>query len=108
MREAVSGWYTESLAALSVPARLPVLQLTHPKAAVHVHHSLPPLRPPFSACSMLYIADPAPRRFAVEQLAVLGGFAELCCRKLEEGRLEELRATAAAAAAGTGARMVRE
>lgn len=57
---------------------------------------------------MLYVGDRQPRRFATEQLAVLAGFAELCARKLEEGRLGELRAAAAAAAAGDAPPMVRE
>lgn len=53
-----------------------------------------------SVYGMLYIADRKPRHFAAEQLSILGGFAEVCTRKLEAPRLQELQQRAAEAEEG--------
>ncbi|KAL4457375.1 hypothetical protein ABPG75_012240, partial [Micractinium tetrahymenae] len=61
-----------------------------------------------SVYGMLYTADRQPRHFAAEQLSILGGFAEVCTRKLEAPRLAELQERAAAAEEGLSQSLKRD
>ncbi|PRW58005.1 kinase [Chlorella sorokiniana] len=86
--------------------------VTSPRTALRFYAGAPLMSSDRSgAYGMLLIGDRAPRRFAVEQLAILSNFAELCARKLESaapGRLLELRAKAAAAQAGAAPKLERD